>query len=106
MQTKVILAFIALIVSVFGQRGDMGFIEDDESIIPLPNDDSWRGDFSSSWEAGTGPIVSASTFGEIQPVHYQQTIQENFETPYGYIGHREYYFFIFVPFTKSGKLLW
>ncbi|XP_071160058.1 uncharacterized protein [Mytilus edulis] len=104
---KLLLCVLGLICIVYAQRGDIGFFEDDvdDFNAPVDNWDEDRGDgwgyHTPTWEAGTGPLVSAQAF-DTQPFDHQTFDHQAFpatniqypqkdiydftEGNYGYIG--------------------
>lgn len=108
---KLLLCVLGLICIVYAQRGDIGFFEDDvdDFNAPVDNWDEDRGDgwgyHTPTWEAGTGPLVSAQAF-DTQPLDHQTFDHQAFpathiqypqkdiydftEGNYGYIGQRKF----------------
>ncbi|CAC5378458.1 unnamed protein product [Mytilus coruscus] len=88
---KLLLCVLGVICIVSGQRGDIGFLEEDvdDFNAPVDNWDEDRGDGwgydTPTWETGTGPVVSAQTFAATN-IQYPQKDIYDFNENYGYIG--------------------
>ena len=99
-----ILLILKLIIATTAQRGDMGFIEDDEvNVKNLETDnwsgEGWRGD-TPTWEASDGDwrketpvwqtdhgsIMESSSFN-LPPLQYPAGNRLSLEHSPGYVGH-------------------